>query len=67
MPDYDRVRIALMLFDRDAFVNRSLPPKPSAEGDKSLWNDLAFNQRMLREDLSQDHDTASRPDDIIDL
>ena len=48
-------------------VNRNLPPLPWAEGEKIPWDDPAFSERMLREHLSQDHDMASRRQQMIDL
>jgi SAM-dependent methyltransferase len=40
--------------------NRSMNPRPWAEGEKIPWNDPDFSKRMLKEHLSQAHDAASR-------
>jgi SAM-dependent methyltransferase len=47
-------------------VNRELPPKPWAEGDKIPWDDFDFSRRMLKEHLSQEHDMASRRQAMVD-
>jgi SAM-dependent methyltransferase len=47
-------------------VQRSMEPKPWAEGEKIPWNDPDFSRRMLAEHLSQEHDAASRRFEIID-
>ena len=47
-------------------VNRELPPKPWAEGEKIPWDDPGFSKRMLKEHLSQDHDMASRRQEMIE-
>ncbi len=47
-------------------VNRELPPKPWADGEKIPWNDPAFSERMLKEHLSQEHNMASRRQVMID-
>ena len=47
-------------------VDRELPPKPWAEGEKIPWNDPGFSERMLKEHLSQEHDMASRRQAVID-
>jgi len=47
-------------------VNRELPPRPRAEGDKIPWSDAGFSRRMLTEHLSQAHDMASRRHEVID-
>jgi SAM-dependent methyltransferase len=41
-------------------VNRTMNPRPWAEGEKIPWNDPDFSKRMLKEHLSQAHDAASR-------
>lgn len=48
-------------------VHRQIPPIPWAEGEKIPWDDPEFSERMLREHLSQDHDMASRRQNMIDL
>jgi SAM-dependent methyltransferase len=48
-------------------INRKMPPKPWADGEKIPWNDPGFSERMLKEHLSQDHDMASRRQMIIDM
>jgi SAM-dependent methyltransferase len=47
-------------------VDRNKRPEPWAEGDNIPWNDPAFSKRMLKEHLSQAHDSASRRSEIID-
>jgi SAM-dependent methyltransferase len=47
-------------------VRRQTQPGPWEEGEKIPWNDPAFSQRMLKEHLSQEHDTASRCFEIVD-
>jgi SAM-dependent methyltransferase len=46
--------------------SRELPPEPWKEGEKIPWNDAEFSHRMLKEHLSQEHNMASRRQDIID-
>ena len=46
-------------------VNRTVPPQPWVEGDKIPWDEPGFSERMLKEHLSQDHNTASRRFDIV--
>ena len=41
-------------------------PAPWDEGENIPWNDPAFSKRMLDQHLSQEHDRASRPYDVID-
>lgn len=41
-------------------VNRPAVPAPWAEGDNIPWHDPDFSRRMLKEQLCQDHDAASR-------
>ncbi len=52
--------------DLQDIVNRELPPKPWAEGEKIPWYDPDFNERMLKEHLSQEHDMVSRRQQMID-
>lgn len=47
-------------------VGRQAELEPWAEGEKIPWNDPEFSRRMLREHLSQAHDSASRRAEIID-
>ncbi len=47
-------------------IDRRCPPEPWTEGEGLPWNDPDFSERMLAEHLSQDHDWASRRDEIID-
>jgi SAM-dependent methyltransferase len=47
-------------------IRRQSVPKPWAEGEKIPWNAPDFSRRMLKEHLSQEHDTASRRFEIID-
>ncbi len=47
-------------------INRQPVPIPWAEGETIPWNDPDFSRRMLREHLTQDHDSASRRFEIID-
>lgn len=47
-------------------VGRAKPPEPWAEGDNIPWHDPAFSARMLREHLSQQHDAASRREELIE-
>ena len=47
-------------------VDRVPVPGPWEEGNSIPWNDPAFSTRMLDQHLSQDHDRASRPFDVID-
>ena len=47
-------------------VRRQVPPKPWDQGEKIPWNEPGFSQRMLREHLSQAHDSASRRAETID-
>lgn len=47
-------------------VQRVPVPTPWGEGENIPWNDPAFSRRMLDQHLSQDHDRASRPYDVID-
>jgi SAM-dependent methyltransferase len=47
-------------------ITRSERPEPWSEGEKILWNEPAFSERMLREHLSQKHDLASRRLNLID-
>jgi SAM-dependent methyltransferase len=47
-------------------VDRELPPKPWAEGEKIPWDDPDFSARMLKEHLSQEHDMASRRQSMVD-
>jgi SAM-dependent methyltransferase len=47
-------------------VARELPPGPWAEGEKIPWNDPEFSARMLEEHLSQQHDMASRRQEMIE-
>jgi SAM-dependent methyltransferase len=47
-------------------VRREPAPEPRTEGEKIPWDDPAFNARMLREHLSQEHDAASRRSSVID-
>ena len=47
-------------------VRRQSPPEPWADGEKIPWDDPVFSQRMIREHLTQDHDSASRRADTID-
>lgn len=44
---------------------RKIPAYPWEAGDKIPWNDPDFSSRMLQNHLSQDHDWASRRQDII--
>lgn len=46
-------------------INRIPEPPPWTYGDKIPWNDPEFSARMLKNHLSQDHDWASRRDDLI--
>ena len=48
-------------------VNRELPPRPWAEGEKIPWDNPDFSERMLKEHLSQEHDMASRRQQMIDM
>ncbi len=41
-------------------------PEPWADHDNIPWNEPEFSERMLREHLSQAHDSASRRTEIID-
>jgi 2-polyprenyl-3-methyl-5-hydroxy-6-metoxy-1,4-benzoquinol methylase len=47
-------------------IYKAAPPVPWVEGEKIPWSDPGFRQRMLREHLSQEHDTASRRVGLID-
>ena len=47
-------------------VGRTAVPVPWEEGGNIPWDDPAFSRRMLEQHLSQDHDRASRPFDVID-
>jgi len=47
-------------------VDRDLPAKPWAEGEKIPWNDPGFSERMLQEHLSQKHDLASRRQNLVE-
>lgn len=47
-------------------IQRELPPRPWAEGEKIPWSDADFSRRMLKEHLSQAHDMASRRGEVID-
>ncbi len=40
---------------------RDMDPEPWAEGERVPWDDPDFSQRVLREHLAQDDDSASRP------
>jgi len=48
-------------------VERLSNPAPWSEVDKIPWDDPDFSERMLREHLSQQHDSASRRFETIDL
>lgn len=47
-------------------VRRAEPPEPWLEGDNIPWHEPGFSARMLREHLSQEHDSASRRAEKID-
>ena len=47
-------------------VGRTPVPAPWDEGGNIPWNDPAFSARMLEQHLSQEHDRASRPLDVVD-
>lgn len=47
-------------------IGREVPPQPWTEGEKIPWNDPGFSARMLAEHLSQEHDAASRRNEVID-
>jgi SAM-dependent methyltransferase len=47
-------------------MRETRPPVPWVHGDNIPWNDPDFSERMLCEHLSQDHDLASRRQEIID-
>ena len=47
-------------------VTRTTVPAPWEEGGNIPWDDPAFSKRMLDQHLSQEHDRASRPFDVID-
>ncbi|MGL4208256.1 MAG: class I SAM-dependent methyltransferase, partial [Candidatus Adiutrix sp.] len=46
-------------------IQRKCPAKPWVGGEKIPWDDPEFSARMLANHLSQDHDWASRREDII--
>jgi SAM-dependent methyltransferase len=48
-------------------VHRQPTPEPWVEGEKIPWDEAGFSWRMLREHLTQEHDSASRRFEIIDL
>ena len=43
-----------------------LPPEPWSLGDNIPWNDPDFSEAMLKDHLSQEHDSASRRFEMID-
>ncbi len=47
-------------------TKRRRPPEPWTETAGLPWDEPDFSERMLAEHLSQDHDWASRRDEIID-
>lgn len=47
-------------------INRIQPAPPWEYGEKIPWNEPEFSERMLRNHLSQDHDWASRREDLIE-
>ena len=47
-------------------AGRAIPAVPWQDGDNLPWNDPAFSERVLVEHLSQDHDRASRRQQVID-
>ncbi len=47
-------------------AGRAAVPAPWEEGGNIPWDDPAFSRRMLDQHLSQEHDRASRPFDVID-
>ena len=47
-------------------INRIQPAPPWEYGEKIPWNDPEFSERMLQNHLSQDHDWASRREDLIE-
>ena len=49
--------------DKDALPQR---PAPWEAGEKIPWHEPAFSQRMLEHHLSQEHDWASRRENLID-
>ena len=52
--------------DLNDLLQRTAPAEPWVEGDNIPWNDPAFGERMLIQHLNQDHDRASRRDEMID-
>lgn len=47
-------------------IGRKVPSQPWTEGEKIPWHDPGFSERMLAEHLSQEHDAASRRNEVID-
>jgi SAM-dependent methyltransferase len=47
-------------------VKREPAPAPWGEGGNIPWDDPEFSRRMLDQHLSQEHDRASRPFDVVD-
>jgi SAM-dependent methyltransferase len=43
-----------------------LPPEPWSEGRTIPWDEPGFSRRMLAQHLSQEHDGASRRQELID-
>ena len=52
--------------DLEHIISRQTPPIAWESGGKIPWNDPQFSARMLRNHLAQDHDWASRRQQIID-
>jgi len=46
-------------------ADRQIPAQPWVDGEKIPWNEPGFSKRMLKEQLSQDHDAASRRLEIV--
>jgi len=60
--DADAMRAAFRVIE-----GRVLPPRPwvDANADTFPWSDEAFGERLLAEHLSQEHEAASRPLEVI--
>ncbi|WP_155960947.1 class I SAM-dependent methyltransferase, partial [Klebsiella aerogenes] len=54
------------MMDISTLISSSRHIQLSAEESKIPWDEPAFSQRMLANHLSQDHDWASRRQDVIE-
>jgi len=47
-------------------ITRLIPAPPWVDGEKIPWNEPEFSRRALEDHLTQNHDWASRRDELID-